>query len=211
MAVPWTTECRSTKPLERLVVDLSGEKPTSAGGAEYLTMIVDDYSLLGWPYFMKRKSDVPKVFAGFLADINAKGHRCECLRSDNGSEFVKPEFAAMLNHHGIRREHTPVGSHKHDGVVERRIAMALELAMAPRLKAPRLVGDARMPPTQFLSAKACKYACNVINLTVRVRDKPDMHLPYRPFYGKAPFARPLPFLKPDFQHVRRTLNAVLKA
>ncbi|MEP3670617.1 MAG: hypothetical protein ABJN42_28260 [Roseibium sp.] len=36
-------------------------------------MIVDDYSRLGWPYCSKQKSDVPKVFAGLLADINAKG------------------------------------------------------------------------------------------------------------------------------------------
>ena len=42
MAVPWTTECRSTRLLERLFVDLSGKQPTSAGGAEYLMMIVDN-------------------------------------------------------------------------------------------------------------------------------------------------------------------------
>lgn len=42
---------------------------------------------------------------------------------DNGTEFVKTEFVAMLDHYGIRREYTPVGSLKHDGVVERRIAM----------------------------------------------------------------------------------------
>ena len=40
---------------------------------EYLMMIVDDYSRMGWPYFLKRKSDVPMAFAGFLADINARG------------------------------------------------------------------------------------------------------------------------------------------
>ncbi|CAN0522536.1 unnamed protein product [Laminaria digitata] len=46
MAVPWTTGCRSTRPLERLCVDLSGKRPTSAGGAAYLMVIVDDYSRL---------------------------------------------------------------------------------------------------------------------------------------------------------------------
>ena len=157
---------------------------------------------------MKRKSDVPNVFAGFLADINAKGRpsTVECLRSDNGSEFVKPEFVAMLNHHGIRREHTPVGSPTHDGVIERRIVMTLELEMASRLEAPRLFGDERMPPMQPLWAEACKYASDVINMTARVRDKPDMHSPYRRFYGRALFARLLPFLNPGFHHAR-TLKA----
>ena len=153
MAVPWTTECRSTRPLERLFVDLSGQQPASAGGAQYL-MIVDDYSRMGWPYFLKRKSDVPMAFAGFLADVNAKGvpSIVECIRSDNGTEFTKPEFVALLNERGIRREYMPVNSPKHDGVVERRIAMTLELAMASRLEAPRLFGDAQMPPTQPLWA-----------------------------------------------------------
>ena len=49
MAVPWTTVCHTTWSLERLFVDLSGQQSTSAGGAQYLMMIVDDYSRLGWP------------------------------------------------------------------------------------------------------------------------------------------------------------------
>ena len=133
MAVPWTTECRSTRPLERLFVDPSGQQPRSAGGAQYLMMIVDDYSRVGWPYFLKRKSKVLIAFAGFRADINATGapSTVECIRSDNGTAFTKSEFVALLNERGIRREYKPVNSPKHDGVVERRIPMTLELAMAP--------------------------------------------------------------------------------
>ena len=44
--MPWTTEGRSARPVERLFVDLSAQQPTSAGGAQYLMMIVDDYSRL---------------------------------------------------------------------------------------------------------------------------------------------------------------------
>ena len=36
MAVPSTTECRSTRPLDRLFVDLTGQQPRSAGGAQLL-------------------------------------------------------------------------------------------------------------------------------------------------------------------------------
>ena len=158
MAVPWTTECRSTWPLERLFVNLSGQQPRSAGGAQYLTMIVDDYSRMGWRYFLQRKSDVPMASAGFLADINARDTPSivECIHSDNGTGFTKPEFVALLNDRGIRREYMPVNSPKHDGVVERRIAMTMELVMASRLEAPRLFGDAKMPPTQTLWAEAVR-------------------------------------------------------
>ena len=190
-----------------------GQQPRYAGGAEYLMMIVDDYSRMEWLYFLKRKSDVPMVFAGFLADINARDTPSvvECIRSDNGTECTKSEFVALLNDRGIRREYTHVNSPKHDGVVERRIAMTIELPIASRLNAPRLSGDAKMPPTQPLWAKVCKYASDVINMTARVRDKPDMHSPYRKLHGRPPFARLLPFLKPGFHHVRRTLESELKA
>ena len=209
MAVPWTMECRSTKRLDRLFVDLPGQQPRSAVGAEYLMMFVDDCSRKGWPYFFKRKSDVPMAFAGSLADINARGTPSivECIRSDNGTEFTKPEFVALLNDRGIRREYTPVNSPKHDGVVERRIAMTLELAMASRLEAPRLFSDAKTPPTQPLWAEACTYASDVINMTARVRDKPDMHSSYRTFHGRPPFTWLVSFLIPGFHHVRTTLKS----
>ena len=72
VGVQWTSKCRPTRPLERLWVDLSGQQPTSAGGAQYLMTVGDCYySRLGYPYVLKRTFDVLKVFAGFLADINA--------------------------------------------------------------------------------------------------------------------------------------------
>ena len=50
----------------------------------------------------------------------------------------------------------PVGSSKHNGVVERHISMTLELAMTSCLEAPRLFGDTKLPSTGPLSAEACK-------------------------------------------------------
>ena len=150
------------------------------------------------------------AFAGFLAAVNAKGvpSIVGCICSDNGPNAPSDgEFVALLNERGIRREYTPVNSRKHDGVVERRMTMALEFAMASRLEPPRLFGDAKMPPTQPLWAKAFKYGSYVINIMERVRDKPDVQSPYRMFHGREPFARLLSFLKPGFHHVRRALKS----
>ena len=58
---------------------------------------------------------------------------------------------------------------------------------------------------------ACKYACDVLNITARVRDKQDTLSPYRTLHGRAPLARLLPFLKPGFHHVKRTLTSEPKA
>ena len=213
MAVPCRTECRSRRPLERLFVDLSGRRPPPAGGADYLMMVVDDYSRLGWPYVLKRKSDVPLVFAHFLPDIGAyvSRFRVGCIRSDIGLEFINPDFVGLLDRLGIRREYTPVSSPKHDGVSERRIAAIPDVAMASCLKPPRLFGGAKLPPTGPLWAEACHYASDVTNMTARVKDKPDMLSPYRDFYGRAPFVRLLQFLKPGFRHVSRTETSKPKA
>lgn len=54
-----------TRLLELLLVDLSGKRPAFAGGAQYyLIILVDDCLRLGWPSFLKRKSDVSVVFPG---------------------------------------------------------------------------------------------------------------------------------------------------
>ena len=76
--------------------------------------------------------------------------------------------------------------------------MALELVMASSLEAPRLFDDARLTSTGPPRAEACKYGCDVLNMTARVRE-------YRTFHGRWPFARLLPFLRPGFHHMKRTL------
>ena len=78
------------------------------------------------------------------------------VRSDRGTEFVRAESVELLDRRGIRREQTSVGSPKHNGLVERQIAMTLELLMAPCLDTPRLFSDARLTPTEPLEAEAGK-------------------------------------------------------
>ena len=81
----------------------------------------------------------------------------------------------LLYRRGIRRKHIPVGSSQYYGVVERHVAMTLKLAMAFSKDPLHRFGDTRLPSTGLLWTKACKYACDVLNKTTRVRDKPDMH------------------------------------
>ena len=169
MAVPWTTECRSAKPLQSLFVDLSGKRSLSASGAMYLMVIVADFSRLGCPYLLKM-SGVALGFAKILADIRVDGcpSVVESVRSDNGTEFLNTELMSLLNTHGSSREHTSVASPKHDGVVERRIAFPLELAacplelaMASCLEAQNLFDGEILPPTGPLWAEACHHASDV--------------------------------------------------
>ena len=63
MPVPRSTNSRSTKPFERLFVDLSGKRPALSGGHHYLMMIVDDFSRFGWTYFLKRRNPTCPLFS----------------------------------------------------------------------------------------------------------------------------------------------------
>ena len=79
----------------------------------------------------------------------------------------------MFNPRRIRSDYERVGSPTHDSVVERRVAMMLELAVAPRL-----FGNASILAMYPLWAGSCKYVRDMIDMTARVRDKPHMYLPY---------------------------------
>lgn len=195
MAVPWSTSCRSTKPLQHLIVDLSGKRPRSSGGAEALMMMVDDCSRFSWSYFVKKKSDVPAVFASFLTDIRAQGTPSPGLRSDNGTDLTNQEFVALLDHHSIRREYTPVDSPKHDNVAERCIAMTLELAMPCCLEVPRLFGGGPLPPTEPLCGEVRIYACVALNMTERVGGRQEQLSPCQKVHGNASFPRLLSFFE----------------
>ena len=74
--------------------------------------------------FVKRKSDVLKVFAGFLADI--KGQGCTVPRGvpslERRHRAHEGGVRGDAHQRGIRCEYTRVDSPKHDGAVERRIA-----------------------------------------------------------------------------------------
>ena len=83
-------------------------------------------------------------------------------------------------------------------VEEQKLRAEMEALQA---EAPRLFHGANLPPTQRLWAEACMYASDVINMTARVGDKPDMLSPRRKVHGRAPFARLLPFLKLSLIHI----------
>ena len=199
-----STARRATKPLELLYGDLSGAMPASTGGSVYCFFIVDCYSNLGWPIFLKDKSatTVTHAFRASLAAIKPlreKHGEAGALRTDNGTEFVNENFANLLVQYGVRREFTSVDGPKRNGRVERRIALVKEGARAAWLRFPRLFPDVRF------SSRAMHYSAvwpeawiwmsENINITLRV-DSPDKRCPEEKLYGKRLRKQLLPFLMP---------------
>ena len=133
-----STAWQATWPLELLYGDLSGAMPASTRGSVYCFFIVDCYSNLGWPIFLRDKATDPvtHAFRVFLAAIKP-------LREKHGEPAPNP--ANLLAEHGIGREFTSVDGAKRNGGVERRIAPVKQGARAAWLRFPRLLPDVRLP------------------------------------------------------------------
>ena len=188
--------------------------PASTGGSVYCFFIVDCYSNLGWPIFLKNKSadTVTHAFRAFLAAIKPlreKHGEPGTLRTDNGTQFVNEPFSNLLVQYGIRREFTSVDGPKRNGRVERRIALVKEGARAAWLGFPRLFPDVWFPSrTMHYSAvwpEAWSWMSENINITSRV-DSPDKRCPEEKLYGKRLRKQLLPFLMPG----HRTRGSGLK-
>ena len=172
-----STARRSTRPLELLYGDLSGAMRASTGGSVYCFFIVDCYSNLGWPIFLKDKSadTVTHAFRVFLAAIKPlreKHGEPGALRTDSRTEFVNEPFANLLAEHGIRREFTSVDGPKRNSRMERRTALVKEGARAAWLGFPRLFPNVRLPSrAMHYSAgwpEAWTWMSENINITSRV-------------------------------------------
>ena len=132
-------------------MDLSGERPTSAGGAQYMK-IVDDYSWMGWPYFLERKFSEAEVRrSGGFREVYGGCQRYWCPVDRGVRSLGQRERCRQGGVHGGAGppwhppRYIPVDSPKRNGVVGRYIAMTLETTMVSCLEAPRLFGDTRLP------------------------------------------------------------------
>ena len=202
-SVSRSTARRAIKPLGLLYGDLSGAMPASTGGSVYC-FIVDCYSNLGWPIFLRDKSadTVTHAFRAFLATIKPlreKHGEPGALRTDNGTDFVNEPFANLLVQYGICREFTSVDGPKRNGRVERRIALVKEGARAAWLGFPRLFPDVRFLSRAMHNSamwpEAWTWMSENINITSRV-DSPNMRCPEEKLYGKRLRKQLLPFLMP---------------
>ena len=103
----------ATAPLQLVHSDLAGPiTPESKEGHKYAMVVVDDYSGALCVYFLKNKSDVPRVTEQFLADTSPYG-KVKRLRSDNGGEYINEEFRSLMLKNQIKHEQSaPYSPHQ---------------------------------------------------------------------------------------------------
>ncbi|KAK3023537.1 hypothetical protein RJ639_044891 [Escallonia herrerae] len=87
---------------ELVHADLMGPTRTlSYSGFRYMMVIVDDFSIYSWVYFLNEKNEAFSKFLEFESTIKREfGSKIRCLRTDNGGEFmsgIKSPFELLYN------------------------------------------------------------------------------------------------------------------
>lgn len=97
-------DVRTKAALELVHTDRAGPAdPQSRDGYRFALSFTDDYFSAVFVYFLKNKSDTVQATEKFLADTAPYG-KMECIRSDNGTEFMGKNYQALLSSNGIRHE-----------------------------------------------------------------------------------------------------------
>jgi len=101
---------------------------TSIHGHKQFLTIVDDFSRFLWVILLKNKSEVSSQVKSFIQLIENHHHITpKFARSDNGLEFLLPEFYASK---GIIHQRSCVETPEQNGTVERKHQHILNVARA---------------------------------------------------------------------------------
>ena len=202
---------KSSRPFQRIFMDLAGGYPKSTGGAKYLMQLVDDYTNFGWTVFLGDKSGptVVRAFRTWYASVKhlvAVHGEVGCVLTDNGTEWVNEDFRTLLVDLGIGRELTAVDAPQSNGRVERRIALVSEGAKAAFVEFPKQFPDITFPArTKSYAAiwpEAFTWMNDCLNITAAVH-KDDKRCPEEKLYGKRRVQQAWPFMMPGFRHRNR--------
>lgn len=128
--LPFDSSCkRAHKPFELIHFDIWGPIAVpSIHGHSYFLTAVDDYSRFTWLTLMKSKSETRKHVTDFITFIeNQFSGKIKTLRSDNGPEFMMPQFYALK---GILHQTSCVETPQQNARVERKHQHILNIVRA---------------------------------------------------------------------------------
>ena len=114
--------------LEIIHVDSSGPYSSTSCGNKYFITFIDDFSLYGYVFFIKEKSDALEMLKVFRTEVEKQlGKVIKIVRSDKGGEYYgnhgdvgqqKGPFARYLQDNDIVAQYTMPGSSEQNGVAE---------------------------------------------------------------------------------------------
>jgi transposase InsO family protein len=142
---------KASRPLERVYADICGpfSSPALLSNAKYFLLFIDEYSRYIWVYFLKARSEVPRLVRTFTHEstrfTGQKLQRLICLQTDNAAEFMSRSVTDFCNDEGIAHQTSIPYDHEQQGMIERPNRTVLEAAEAMRHHAglePKFWADA---------------------------------------------------------------------
>ncbi|CAN1346939.1 Retrovirus-related Pol polyprotein from transposon TNT 1-94 [Linum perenne] len=118
-----------TKPFQLVCMDIWGPTSTpSISGCLYFLTIIDVFSRFTWVFPLKLKSEVRPLVIKFFAYVKTQFEASiQILRTDNGKEFLLPEF---YGGQGTIHQTTCVQTSQQNGIVERKHQHILAISRA---------------------------------------------------------------------------------
>ena len=204
-AVPKETTLKAERPMKRVSVNLAGPFLTSAGGARYCMLTVDDCTNVGWTLFLGDKSGdtLCEAFRSWHTAVKSTAAihgGLEIARFDNGNEFTNANFRKLLIEHGVAGEYTPVDGAKRNGRVERKTSACGLAGVSSSLPGLRVSCEGELVASDLARGVQC------LNTTAQAHT-PDKLSPYERLYKKRPTNRLLQFMLPGFRHHNRKNKA----
>ncbi|KAJ9561694.1 LOW QUALITY PROTEIN: hypothetical protein OSB04_006854 [Centaurea solstitialis] len=142
-----------SSPLQLLHMDLLG--PTnvmSIGKKSYCLVIVDDYSIFTWVFFLRTKDETSGLIKSFVTKIeNQTNLKVKVIRSDNGAEFENAELNCVCKEKGIEKQFSASRTPQQNGEKYRTL---IEAARSP-------LADSKLPISFWV--EAVNTACYVQN------------------------------------------------
>jgi transposase InsO family protein len=115
---------------------LGSYRKASHCGAHYFLTVVDDYSRAVWVYLMAEKKETSKLLIFFCKMVkNQFGKSVECVRTDNGLEFIASVVKCFYTENGILHQISCVYTPQQNGRVERKHRHILNVARDLRFQA----------------------------------------------------------------------------
>lgn len=99
----------------------------SYGGARYMLLFCDDFSNYRCVYCIKSKADVALFVESSLDNAEAETRkRVQCIRSDNGLEFVNKDMAEIFGRRKVVHQKSTPYTPEYNGRAERDMRAIIE-------------------------------------------------------------------------------------
>lgn len=122
---------KATRLMGRMLSDLCGPMPATESGAQYLLLLVDEFTRMVFGFLLKHKGDAAATIIDWCRQVkNLKGNSIGEFHSDGGGEFVNDQLKEFFRVEGIKQTWTPTNTPQLNGVVERKNRTVMEACRA---------------------------------------------------------------------------------